>query len=135
MWRLALLAVVCGCGGSGGSGTQDVVGAFSGPWRAMNSKFVPPPGEEGSLSLTLGADGDVTGTCFNEGKNETGVVSGRIVNGVFNLAVDYPTVTDWTITGPVPRDGQDIRGNVYVNTEEYNRTVHVFYTYIDLVRQ
>jgi hypothetical protein len=135
MWRLALLALICGCGGSGGAGTQDVVGTFSGPWGAMNQNLTPPPGDSGTLTLTLEADGYVTGTCFNQGKNETGVVTGRIVKGVFDLDVDYPNATDWTITGPVPKQGSDIRGNVYVNTEEYNRTVHVFYTRIDLVRQ
>lgn len=101
----------------------------------MNSNLVPPPGETGTLTLSLEADGDVSGSCFNQGKNETGVVSGRIVKGVFNLTVDYPSALDWTITGPANITPSGITGNVYVNTEEYNRTAHVYYTKIELGRQ
>jgi hypothetical protein len=142
MRSLLLLLPLCllGCGGEGGNGgpVQSAANTWAGTWGAPSSQLTPPPGDTGTFNLTITGT-SVVGTCFNEGKNETGTVSGTLVNGQLKATVDYPVSPDWTITpvyqSPLGVSSTTIQGNVFVKTEEYNRTIHGYLTRIVLHRQ
>lgn len=141
LFALGMCVIVAGCGGSGGGGNGSLSGTFSGSWATPSPQLVPPPGDSGIFTLTV--DGtSVSGICFNQGKNETGAVSGVLEDGRLSGIVDYPVSKDWTLRpisrNPLRVSASKIEGNIWVDSEEYNRsdrTVHGYIARLDLSRQ
>lgn len=134
MNRLLLFALLCalGCGGSGVS--RDT---FEGSLTSVPGG-TPFPGEVATVSLRIATNGSASGTVSSRG--EAGTVSGSILNGVMDIDVDFPTLTDWKIRGdsryyPITFDPISISGRVFVDSEEFSRTIHIYLGDISLVKR
>lgn len=127
-----------GCGGSGGGGgtTPPPDPVFTGNWSgAWDGTTAPPPGDDGTLAITIEADGDVTGTAHNEGRSEDGTVLGSIdSNGSINFVIDYPS-HDCQVSGKVTATDTTLIGLLNLATPEYNRTIHNYLFKINLTKQ
>lgn len=137
-WSLFLaLGFLAGCGGSGGGGgttppPTDLTGTWSGNW---DGGAVPPPGTEGTLTVTVEADGDLTGTVFNQGKNETGQISGTIQpNGYFDFVIDYPSI-DCEVNGRMLASGPQMVNTWHLGSEEQTRTIYRYLFHVQLIKQ
>lgn len=127
----ALMAI--GCGGSGGGSGSPLEGNYTGTWGGVFGQ-IPPPGDSGTLNLTVSESGVVTGSCLNSGSSETGTVTGTIkANGDVQMDVDYPVRPDVEIYGNLEPDLSGDR--LFFATEEFSRTIHVYLTAVNLERQ
>jgi hypothetical protein len=122
---------IAGCGGSGierDTLTGDILSVPGMP---------PIPGEAAVLSLKIAPSGDVSGSCVSRG--ETGSCSGFARDGILNVSVDFPNHEDWLVRGDsryydVLVSKERIVGDVFVDSQEFTRTVHIYRGTVDLQR-
>jgi hypothetical protein len=133
----SLLLVSCGfllmgCGGSGGGGTTPPPPPVTGEWAGTWGGPTPPPGDTGTLNIEIEADGDITGTAHNNGRNEDGTITGSIgQDGEFSFVIDYPS-HDCEVLGTFAPIGTSHEDKWRSRSEEYNRTVHIYSFWVDL---
>lgn len=137
-----LLLVCCGflligCGGSGGGGgtTPPTDPTLAGTWTGTWGGPTPPPGDSGTLTITIESDGDITGTVHNTGRSENGTVSGSINQaGKLNFIIDYPS-HDCEVYGTMQAINNEADNHWGAQSEEYNRTIHLYSFWVDLTKQ
>jgi hypothetical protein len=95
-WLLGLLLVVAGCGGGGNSAViaNPFAGTWLGPWQT--------PAEDGTMNVTVGTNGQLTGTSHHNQLNLSGTISGSVNNsGGFATTTVYPGFQPVMTTGTV----------------------------------
>lgn len=84
---LTLALVVSGCGSSLSS--RILPSPFAGQW--VGTWTNSSAGENGTMGITIGTGGDLTGTIENETLQASGIVSGKVQpNGEANMSLMYP---------------------------------------------
>lgn len=94
--------LVSGCGGNAIADPNLYRGVWSGSWSSDTLK------SDGSLELTINADGSVVGTMTNMEMSWTGAVSGTMGSkGDFNATVDFGGGIAYALKGTVIISGEN----------------------------
>lgn len=134
MKYLILLSLfVVGCGGSGGG--QSLAGHWTGTLSNRGGDQ-PPPGDTGTFNLNISGSGAVTGTYHNVGRDDDANVTGTIKDGIVDLLFDYPSRPDWTSESfeGFSQGPSFLNFTLRINSEEQNRTVHVYGAKVSLTK-
>lgn len=105
---VALVACI-GCAGGGGSSSapSQFAGTWSGTWTS------PTLGQNGTTNLTVGTNGLVTGTMFNQQTGDTGTLTGLIRStGQTTANGQYPGEPQFFLSGTVTKAGTNMTGNL-----------------------
>lgn len=91
--------ILAGCGGGGGSSPSPFAGSWSGTWvDAANA-------QNGTLDVTIGTDGRLSGSIHNSTLGMDGTASGTVRNsGQINTTYVYPSGT-YTASGTIAING------------------------------
>ncbi len=124
---LVVCLSLCGCGGGGGGNTtpSPFAGTWLGPWSDTNS-------QSGTLSITVAANGAMTGTIVNNTLGTNGTTAGTVSNGGnLSATYTYPTAT-YTANGTVAIGGN---GHITGNLQEFQGGTLLGSAVVDLTKQ
>ena len=122
---VVIAAVVVGCGGGGGSETSPFAGQWQGSWVDAGNA------QSGTVSLTIGTDGSMSGSIHNDTLSLDGTASGSISrSGQVAGAYAYPGQT-YTTSGTLIVNGA---GHLVGTLQIYDSGILVGSADIDLTK-
>lgn len=107
---LTLTAALTGCGGggSGPSSTAAIASPFAGRWAGS---WNDAGGDYGTLELTVGTDGKLSGSVFDQAAGMQATVSGSVAAaGHFQATETYPGIAPIALSGTVSLSTNDHLG-------------------------